>query len=156
MAASAHDETSGRWRGLSTKVFAPLSSDDCDASCEDDITEECGSPLYPGHKYDKNGDKGWLDDGSMNHCYGAQSCAGHGHDDNCNPTEEDAVDVLASVLPTLKSGEIQGILRRNPDRLRLNVRRSALQMLGCGGLVDMSLELTPEQVLLVAGGGAES
>ena len=118
---------------LSNLVLDPIPRE-CEASCEDGVTEECGSPLYPGHRYNPFGGGAWENsagpyDGSY-HCMAGPSCEGHLHEGGCTQGKEDLEELLALALATLDAPGLGRLLEHNPERLRLDLERRSIQMLG--------------------------
>jgi hypothetical protein len=53
--------------------------------------------------------------------------------------------MLALALATLDTPGLGRLLERNPERLRLNLERRSIQVLGCGGRISMSILLNDDQ-----------
>lgn len=126
------------WRpDLSNLILPPLGTE-CDCECTADCEIKSQHAWQCGAAYD-----GWEESDAGQHGCQTASCEFHQHEE-CD--EEENLDDLLMALSTLDGPDLQRLLDRNPDRLLWNTDRGAVQLLGCGEKVALSIHMSDQQV----------
>lgn len=111
------------------------SSISCDYAC---TTGQPACALSTDHIVYGSEGGGFL--GANHGCMTSSSCSYH----RCTPTEEEDLEQLVELLPTVAPADLQGLAGEEVG-LVINAERGALQLVGCEGLVLVSVPFSEEQ-----------
>lgn len=108
----------------------------------------CEFSPCPGDTHNNTEQEGGNDGGEIHSCaYGPEGCAAH--ECSISAIERDEIGELATLMARLDGPSIH-VLDLEHEAFLLNTDRAALQIIGCGGQVMLSRNLSPNQATQVS------